>query len=81
MSAHMSAGKMQQRFYILRRACKKAKLKLVRIENLPVVIHTHAVVKQLLQQQPNRPSRGHNCGFPRLVGCIALGGAGERLPR
>ena len=74
LCAHMGAGKMQQRFHNLHRACEKAELKLVRIKNGPVAIHTHAVVKQLLQQQPNGPSRGHNCGFPRLVGCIAWGG-------
>ena len=74
LCAHMGAGKMQQRFHNLHRACEKAELKLVRIKNGPVAIHTHAVVKQLLQQQPNGPSRGHNFGFPRRVRCIAWGG-------
>ena len=81
LCAHMSAGKMQQRFHKLHRACEKAELKLVRIKNGPVAIHTHAVVKKLQQQQqPNGPSRGHNCRFPRLVGRIAWG-AGDKLPR
>ena len=69
----MGASKMQERLNILHRACEKAELKLVRVEDGPMAIHTHAVVKQLLQQQPNRPSRGHDCGLPWLIGCIAWG--------
>ena len=50
LSTHMSACKMHQRFNILRRACKEAKLELVGVKNRPVGIHTHAIFKQLLEQ-------------------------------
>ena len=50
LSTHMSACKMHQRFNILRRACREAKLELVGVKNRPVGIHTHAIFKQLLEQ-------------------------------
>ena len=50
LSTHMSACKMHQRFNILRRACKEAKLELVGVKNRPVGIHAHAIFKQLLEQ-------------------------------
>ena len=50
LSTHMSACKMHQRFTILRRACKEAKLELVGVKKRPVGIHAHAIFKQLLEQ-------------------------------
>ena len=74
LRAHMGTCKVHQRLRHLKRACKKIKLKLIRIEDGPVGVHTHAVVKQLLQEQPDGPSGGCNSGLPRLVGSIAWGG-------
>ena len=79
MCAHMGACKMHQRLYHLNRACEKIKLELISIIDGPVSVHTHAIVKQLLQEQPNGTSRGSNSGLPRLIRSIARGG-GRRQP-
>ena len=72
--AHMGACKMHQGLYHSKRASKTNKLELISIQDGPVSVHTHAIVKQLLQEQPNGTSRGSNSGLPSLIRGIAKGG-------
>ena len=62
-------------------ASEKVKLELICVENGPLSVHTHAMVMQLLKEQPDGPSGGGDRGFPRLIRSIARGGAGDKPPR
>ena len=70
----MGACKMHHGFNHLDRACEKLQLELISIKDGPACIHTHAIVKQLLQEKSNGTSRGSNSGLPRLIRSTARGG-------
>ena len=72
-SSHMGAGKMHQRLHHLSWASEEVQLELVGIFNDPRSVHTHAVIMELLKEQPNGSNRGSNSGLPRLVRSIARG--------
>ena len=73
MCAHMCACNVHQRLHNLHWACDTFQLELISIVNGPCSVHTHAIVMQLLQEQPDGSSGGSNSGFPRLVRSIARG--------